>query len=75
MMANTTGRPAGLTVPDNLESSSAKLVYMYIEVTQGATLGDLREALDLTRLTLCSILRTLQDRDLVRQDGDVFAPA
>ncbi|MFB6137773.1 MAG: TrmB family transcriptional regulator [Halobacteriaceae archaeon] len=66
---------AGVAIPEGLESSSAKLVYLYLEITQGATLGDLRDALDLTRLTLCSILRTLRDRGFVRKSGDHFTPA
>lgn len=75
MMANKSHRPAGVRVPDDLESSSAKLVYLYLEVTQGATLGDLRDGLDLTRLTLCAILSTLQERGLVDRDGEFYAPA
>lgn len=62
-------------LPDDIESPCAKLVYLYIDSTGRATLGDLEEGLDLKRLTLYGILKTLCERDLVRQNGDTYEPA
>ncbi|MFB6136686.1 MAG: helix-turn-helix domain-containing protein [Halobacteriaceae archaeon] len=73
MIAQQTTKSTAL--PEELESPSAKLVYLYIATNGEVTLSDLYEALGLKRLTLYTILRTLQDRDLVEERGDGYATA
>lgn len=65
----------GSSLPDDLESPRAKLVYLYLASTDGASLTDLQEGVGLKRITLYSILRTLRERELVSRDGDRYRPA
>jgi predicted transcriptional regulator len=67
--------PNAGSVPDDIESPAAKLVYLYLTMTGEATLSDLQNGLDLKRLTLYTILKTLRERGLVQEDGDAYAPA
>lgn len=59
-------------VPDSLESSQAKLVYLYLSATPGATVDELHERLDLDRLSLFPVLETLRSHDLVVRDGETY---
>lgn len=69
-------RPAGPIridpVPDELESSQAKLVYLYLAVTGGATVDELRETLALKKVTLLSVLRSLISAGLVDRKGPEY---
>ena len=66
-------RERDLAVPDDLTSSEAKLVYLFLLVRGTTTVDELGDALDLPKLTLFSILQTLRNRDLVVRDGDTVA--
>ncbi|QCJ46483.1 MULTISPECIES: helix-turn-helix domain-containing protein [Haloprofundus] len=57
------------TVPDTLRSPRAKLVYLYLSTHGEATVAELQESLAMTKLTLYSILRTLQGEGLVGRDA------
>ena len=65
--------PSVDALPDELDSPRAKLVYLYLDVTDGASLQDLQETLDLKKITLFSILDSLDGRGLVEEDGDRYA--
>lgn len=56
---------AATTMPRELHSAQAKLVYLYLSTHEEATLSELGANLDMTKLTLYSILRTLTARELV----------
>lgn len=59
-------------VPAELSSPRAKLVYLYL-ATQGAvTEDDLCEGLEMKRLSLYSILKTLRRGGFVSRDGDRY---
>lgn len=60
-------------LPEELDSPRAKLVYLYLAVADDAALTDLQETLDLKKITLFSILESLQRRDLVEHDDDAYA--
>ena len=60
------------TVPDSIDSPQAKLVYLYLDATPGATVDELHERLDLPRLSLFPVLDTLQTCDLVTRDGETY---
>lgn len=65
-------RPTTITpeLPSNIQSPRAKLVYLYLYTATTASIDDLQAALDLQKITLYSILRTLRERELVeKQDG------
>ncbi len=63
------------SLPEELESPRAKLVYMYISVRGEVTVEALQDALDIDKITLFSILKTLDKRGLVRRSSDAYRPA
>lgn len=62
-------------LPTGVESPRGKLVYLYLDSEESATLAELHEELDVPRITLYSVLKTLRGRGLVREDGDRYVPA
>lgn len=62
-------------VPAELETTTAKLVYVALDAAGAATVDDLRDALDLQKLVLFETLRTLESKGLVESDGRRYAPA
>ena len=69
-VAQATSR--SLALPETVESPRAKLVYLYLQTTGGATVADLRAELDLPKLTLFSILKTLRSRELVECENERY---
>lgn len=59
-------------MPADVESPRGKLVYLYIDTVGGASLDELVDGLDVQRITLYSILKTLQERGLVTKDDDRY---
>lgn len=68
---STTSHEA-MTVPNELVSPRAKLVYLYLTNTDGATPTELTEALELDKLTVLSILRSLSSRGFVRRADHTY---
>lgn len=68
-------RPELVAIPERIESPNAKLVYLSLAITGRATAADLSERLGMQKLTLFSVLGTLEGRDLVESDGDAYRPA
>lgn len=62
-------------LPTNVESPRGKLVYLYLSTEESATLDELHQELDVPRITLYSVLKTLRGRGLVREDGHRYVPA
>ncbi|OAQ53612.1 hypothetical protein HTG_04975 [Natrinema mahii] len=59
-----------VSLPTDLDSARAKLVYLYLVATDGATADDLCDDLAVTKGTVLSITGTLRDRGyLERRDG------
>lgn len=63
------------TLPDDLASPRAKLVYLYLATTDGGTVGEIQASLGLPKLTLFSVLDALTGRGLVERRGDAYVPA
>ena len=64
-----------LAVPSELSSSEAKLVYLYLESCDGATLDELQDALCLSKLSILGVMNTLSGAGYVdRHDGE-YVPA
>ncbi len=61
-----------LTIPDELASPQAKLVYLAVRVTDEPTVSQLQALLGLSKLTLLPLLASLNDRDLVRRTEDGY---
>lgn len=59
-----------VSLPDDLGSPQAKLVYFYVAVRGNATADDLCETLDLKKGSALSVIRTLRNRGhLERTNG------
>lgn len=59
-------------MPTDVESPRGKLVYLYLDTVEGANLDELVDGLDVQRITLYSVLKTLRERGLVDRDGDRY---
>ncbi|MFC4990113.1 MULTISPECIES: helix-turn-helix domain-containing protein [Saliphagus] len=71
-MASVTTR-MDLTVPDDLESARAKLIYQYLAVTGGATADDVCETLHVDKGSVLSIVSTLRERGYVRNENGFYS--
>lgn len=70
---NALGEPEPGSVPEELSSSTAKLVYLYIATTEVATADQLRSALGIEKLTLLPVLRRLENAGLVEATDEGYA--
>lgn len=71
----TAATESSIRIPAALESSNAKLVYLYLDAVNEATVDDLQAALQMQQLTLFPTLDTLESEDLVERNGETFALA
>ncbi|UHQ95423.1 MarR family transcriptional regulator [Haloterrigena alkaliphila] len=62
-------------VPNQLDSTQAKLVYLCLEATGGATADELGDLLAMKQLSVLSLLNTLSSDDMVEQRGEEYAVA
>lgn len=62
-------------LPTSLDSSNSKLVYLYLDTREDATITELRSALDMKQLALFPVLRTLESEGLVTRDGETVCLA
>ncbi|WP_251331175.1 TrmB family transcriptional regulator [Haloplanus pelagicus] len=67
-------RPA-IDVPDTIRSAESKLVYVFLAATDGATVDELHDALDLRKITLFPVLETLIEHDAIDHEGARYVPA
>jgi DNA-binding MarR family transcriptional regulator len=63
------------SLPGELDSPCAKLVYLYLSTRGEASVERLRDELGLEKITLFSILDTLSSRGLVRKESGAYRPA
>jgi DNA-binding IclR family transcriptional regulator len=63
------------TVPGELNSPRAKLVFLYLSTHEGATIEELGERLGMKKITLYSILKTLRKQGFVEQETDRYVLA
>ena len=69
-MSTTTAQELDVSMPEDLASPRAKLVYLYLATKGAATADELRAALDVNKSTVLSITGTLRERGyLERTDG------
>ncbi|MDF9744222.1 MarR family transcriptional regulator [Natrinema salsiterrestre] len=59
-------------VPDDLESAQAKLVYLYLDVAEGATIDELGEILVMKKIDILSVLNSLSSAGHVEQAGSEY---
>lgn len=63
---------ARIDLPGTVDSSGAKLVYLYLSIQNDATIDELQAALDMKKLSLYSLLETLTAADLVDRAGEQY---
>ncbi|WP_226481800.1 helix-turn-helix domain-containing protein [Natrinema amylolyticum] len=69
-MTQTAATGLDVSIPTDLDSARAKLVYLYLAASDGATADDLCDDLAVTKGTVLSITGTLRDRGhLEQRDG------
>lgn len=61
-------------LPTELSSPQAKLVYLYLDATGGATLAEMKETLSMQKMAILSVLSSLSTTDLVEKDGSTYVP-
>jgi MarR family transcriptional regulator, organic hydroperoxide resistance regulator len=61
-----------IELPSTFETSGAKLVYLYLDLTGEATIDELQAALGMRKVTLYSLLQTLTATDLVDREGTEY---
>ncbi len=64
---------ADVSVPDDLTSARAKLLYLYLSVRGQATADEACSDLDLDKGTVLSITGTLRERGYVRREDGQYA--
>lgn len=62
-------------LPSALDSSNSKLVYLYLNTTEEATVTELQSALGMKQLTLFPVLGTLTKEGLITRTGDTVTLA
>lgn len=62
-------------IPEELDSAQAKLVYLCLEATGGATADDLGDLLTMKQLSILSLLNTLSSEDLIERRGEEYVVA
>jgi DNA-binding MarR family transcriptional regulator len=65
----------GFDLPDDLTAADSKLVYLFVAVSDGATVDDLQTALDIKKISLFPVLDTLSERGLIERVEDEYVPA
>ena len=62
-------------VPDDLESARAKLVYIYLDAADGATVDELGEILAMKKINILSVLNSLSSAGYVDRTGSEYVVA
>ena len=69
-MSTTAVADLDVSIPDEIQSAQAKLVYLYVDLHREATLEQVRMDLELTTGTVLSVTNALRERGLLeREDG------
>lgn len=71
---DTTETATRIDVPDDLTSAESKLVYLFLTARGGATIAELHDALDIRKISLFPVLRTLTERGVVAREGPTYLP-
>ena len=72
MYSSTTTGIDAPSIPSDLESPRAKLVYLFLSTHGEATVSELQAGLNMKKISLYSILSTLCERDLIDQDAERY---
>jgi len=72
MISRSTNAP---DLPDDLTAADSKLVYLFVAVSDGATVDDLQTALDIKKISLFPVLNTLSKRGLIERVEEQYVTA
>lgn len=75
MQRQRLSKPAAVSIPEEISSSTGKLVYLYLGVSGGATVGDLAGDLGLGALTASAVAETLREKAVVERRDGVYVTA
>ena len=75
MTAQTHTLDRSTAVPTEVTSPQAKLVYLYLDATGGASVSDLNQTLAMNKLSVLSVLESLSSRDLVVKSDSEYTTA
>jgi predicted transcriptional regulator len=64
-----------IALPNELDSASSKLVYLYLRTAGECTVDDLQSSLDMKKISLYPLLQTLSKQDLVDREGETYSLA
>lgn len=64
----------GPSLPQTLTSAESKLVYLYLQTEGESTVDDLQQHLGLKKISIYPVLQQLDERGLVRRDGQTYLP-
>ena len=67
--------PQTHSVPSSLQSPRAKLVYLFLSTNGSSTITELQESLNMKKISLYSILKTLQKKDVISKSGEQYTLA
>ncbi|MHC3438190.1 MarR family transcriptional regulator [Natrialbaceae archaeon A-gly3] len=68
-------RHVDVSVPENLDSARAKLIYVYLAVREKASADEVCADLELDKGAVLSILRALRKYGHVEREGDYYRTA
>lgn len=71
-MASKPPQGVDVSIPADLESARAKLVYLYVATSDGASIEQLRRDLGVKKGTVLSITGTLRDRGHLERTDSGF---
>jgi len=60
-------------MPTDLRSPRAKLVYLFLSINGTATITELQESLNMKKISLYSILKTLRKQGVISKDDNRYA--
>ena len=74
-MMEQTHADAGITeLPTELNSPQGKLVYLYLEATDGATVDELGAVLAMKKIAILSVLNSLSSQGLIEKRDGAYVP-
>lgn len=59
-------------LPTELNSAQAKLVYLYLDATAGATIREVSDALSMKQMAALSVTRSLSTQGLIEKTGNEY---
>ena len=61
-----------VSIPTELDSTSSKLVYLYLRSAGECTVDDLQASLDMKKISLYPLLKSLSKKGLVDKSGETY---